>query len=164
MGSVIETETMSQALRAIEIASNAMGIGNIIRGLGTTLQMVNDVSMYQNERALYRMNEKSKPDQLISGNNSYSRGLEWQGQISYIIEKPFTEDYNSWLDDKETYGVECDIHRNSIDFSEFVVNNKFFIMGIPVKKDNSVLTVQEYNEMYDLIKGGCRYFIVEETT
>lgn len=147
-----------------QAASNSMGVGNIIRSIGSTLQMVNDVSVYQNQRALYRMNEKSKPDQLISGNNSYSRGLEWQGQISYIIEKPFTEDFNSWLDDKSTYGVECDIHRDSIDINEFVVDNKFFLMGIPVKKDNAVLTVQEYNEMYNLIHGGCRYFIVDETT
>lgn len=145
-----------------KMANTAMGIGNIIRGVGTVANMVNDVSAYEKERDLYRANEKAKPDQLVSGDNAYARGIEWEGQISYLLEIPFTEDYNSWLDDKETYGIECDIHRNIIDINEFLVNDKFFLQALPVKKDNSILQVQEYNEMYSLIKDGCRYFIVEE--
>lgn len=143
-------------------ANTAMGVGNIIRGIGTIAETINDVTAYENQRNLYRLNEKAKPDQLVSGDNALSRCIEWEGQVSYLLEYPFIEDYNSWLDDKETYGVECDIHRTSIDFTEFTVNGKFFLQAIPVKADNSVLTVQEYNEMYNLIKNGCRYFIVEE--
>lgn len=143
-------------------ANTAMGVGNMLRGIGSVAETINDVSAYENQRRLYRLNEKSKPDQLISGDNALSRCIEWEGQISYLLETPFTEDYNSWVDDKSVYGIECDIHRNTIDFTEFVVDGKFFLQAIPVKTDNAVLTVQEYNEMYELIKNGCRYFIVEE--
>src|SRR5699024_10954843 len=122
-----------------KMANISMGVGNIIRGVGTIANTVNDVVSYERERKLYKANEKSKPDVLISGDNAYSRGLEWEGQISYIIEVPFTEDYSSWIDDKETYGVDCDIHRNTIDISEFIVNNKFFLQAIPVKTDDAVL-------------------------
>lgn len=144
-----------------KMANISMGVGNILRGVGTIANTVNDVISYERERNLYKANEKAKPDILISGDNAYSRGLEWKGQISYIIEFPFTEDYSSWIDDKETYGVDCDIHRNTIDISEFIVNNKFFLQAMPVKADNAVLTVQEYNEMYELITVGCRYFLVQ---
>lgn len=144
-----------------KMANTSMGVGNIIRGVGTIANTVNDVRSYERERNLYKANEKSKPDVLISGDNAYSRGLEWKGQISYIIEIPFIEDYNSWIDDKETYGVDCDIHRNTIDISEFIVDDKFFLQAMPVKADTAVLTVQEYNEMYELITVGCRYFLVQ---
>lgn len=143
-------------------ANTAMGVGNMLRGIGSIAEAINDVSAYENQRRLYRLNEKAKPDQLMSGDNALSRCIEWNGQISYLLETPFTEDYNSWVDDKSVYGIECDIHRNTIDFTEFSVDEKFFLQAIPVKTDNAVLTVQEYNEMYDLIKNGCRYFIVEE--
>lgn len=144
-----------------KMANASMGVGNIIRGVGTIANTVNDVTAYERERNLYKANEKAKPDVLISGDNAYSRGTEWGGQIAYIIEFPFTEDYNSWIDDKEIYGVDCDIHRNAIDISEFIVNNNFFLQAIPVKANDAVLTVQEYNEMYELITVGCRYFLIQ---
>ena len=144
-----------------KMANTSMGVGNIIRGVGTIANTVNDVTAYERERNLYKANEKAKPDVLISGDNAYSRGTEWGGQIAYIIEFPFTEDYNSWIDDKEIYGVDCDIHRNAIDISEFIVNNNFFLQAIPVKANDAVLTVQEYNEMYELITVGCRYFLIQ---
>lgn len=144
-----------------KLANTAMGVGNIIRGVGTIANTVNDVTSYERERNLYKANEKAKPDVLMSGDNAYSRCTEWEGQISCIIEYPLTEDYNSWIDDKETYGVDCDIHRNTINISEFIVNNNFFLQAIPVKSNNAILTVQEYNEMYELITVGCRYFLVQ---
>lgn len=150
-----------------KIASTSMGVGNMIRGVGTVLETANDVAAYSEERRLYKLNEKAKPDVVISGDNALSRCIEWDGVISFIYEVPFTEDYNSWLDDKQTYGIDCDIHRDVIDFSEFLIMgtdvNTFFLQALPVKKTSAILSVQEYNDMYNLIRGGCRYFLIEES-
>ena len=136
--------------------SYSMGIGNIIRGITSTVQAHTDAA-YERERArLYKKNEEAKPD-TVEGN--YSAASAYHsisvGLIACIEISPFEEDYKHWLNDSKIYGYECELFEQTLDVASLADGDNFALSAIAEVSDDT-LSAREYSEMYEFLKQ-CNY-------
>lgn len=136
--------------------SYGMGIGNIIRGITSTVQAHTDAA-YERERArLYKKNEEAKPD-TVEGNYSAASAFHSisVGFIACIEISPFEEDYKHWLNDSKIYGYECELFEQTLDVASLADGDNFALSAIAEVSDDT-LSAREYSEMYEFLKQ-CNY-------
>ena len=90
-------------------------------------------------------------------------GIEAVYNPRIIEEIPFDEDLKTWQKNTELFGVELTYFQETFSTSLWEINGNFFFQADAIVNDN-VFTTQQYAELYKRLTGGCRYFIVEETT
>lgn len=147
----------------MQAAGNSMGVGNIIRGIGNLAEVQANTFYYLQQREIYAANEKAKPDQGRGAGNGNSRYFEAVYNPRIIEEVPFDEDLKTWQKNTELFGVELTYFQETFSTSLWEIDGNFFFQADAIVNDN-VFTTQQYAELYKRLTGGCRYFIVEETT
>lgn len=142
-------------------ANNAMGVGNVIRGIGNLAEVQANTFYYLQQREIYAANEKAKPDQGRGAGNGNSRYFEAVFNPRIIEDIPFNEDLNVWMQNTKLYGIELTYFQEDFSTTLWNIDGNFFFQADAVLNDN-VFTTQQYAELYKLMTNGCRYFIVEE--
>lgn len=142
--------------------SFALGVGNMIRGIGSAATGVADIAFYANERAILAQQEMEKPSTNLKCSNSSSVSSEYSFQILCEEKVPFEIDLSNFKHDAYNYGIDCYITEDTFDFKRHTVNNFFYLSAIGTLKHPSTLTTREYSELYSYLKNGCRYEIIPE--
>lgn len=150
----------SEYNRPPNMAGQSLGVGNIIRGVGSIVDGYIDAHFYEEQREIFAKNEKAKPDEVVCGGGGDSRYFD-SLHCFYIIEEiPFENDYEIWQQNVERFGISCEIFSNEIDLNDYIKNNHFVIQAVAEMKLTALLNCVEYDALYDVLTGGCRYFIV----
>lgn len=150
----------SEYSRGANTAGESLGIGNIIRGVGAIVDGYIDAHYYEQQREIFAKNERAKPDTLIGGGNSGTRLFDSVLGFIFIEEIPFENDYEIWQQNVERFGISCEIFSNEIDLNDYIKNNHFVIQAVAEMKSTALLNCVEYDALYEVLTGGCRYFIV----
>lgn len=150
----------SEYSRGANTAGESLGVGNIIRGVGSIVDGYIDSHFYEEQRELNAKNERAKPDTLIGGGSGDIRCFDSRLCFYFIEEIPFENDYEIWQQNVERFGISCEIFSNEIDLNDYIKNNHFAIQAVAEMKSTVLLNCVEYDALYEVLTGGCRYFIV----
>ena len=150
----------SEYNRPPNLAGKSLGIGNIIRGVGSIVDGYIDAHFYEEQREIFAKNEKAKPDEVVCGGGGDGRYFDSLHCFYLIEEIPFENDYEIWQQNVERFGISCEIFSNEIDLNDYIKNNHFVIQAVAEMKSTALLNCVEYDALYDVLTGGCRYFIV----
>lgn len=141
--------------------SLSLGTGNIIRGIVSAVEIDMDMNKYEDERDILAKQERVKPSKSATTNGDLAMYSEFAGEIWYDVYTPFQSDYQSFLSDATTYGVDGYFERNSLVVAEYLVNGFFYISATAVLNYPTSLTTREYSELYTVLKNGCRYKYIQ---
>lgn len=141
----------------------AEGAGNIIRGIGSIAETEAKITAYQNERALTMKQEKAKPDEVQIGGSSAINIYSQHGLVHLVKETPFDEDILYFNSQIRFYGIDAYLTRDYIDFTEFSYQNNFYLKANAIIKNDVFVEKPIYDDLYNLLSNGCRYFIVNNT-
>ena len=141
----------------------AEGAGNIIRGIGSIAETEAKITAYQNERALTMKQEKAKPDEVQTGGSSAINIYSQHGLVHLVKETPFDEDVLYFNSQIRFYGIDAYLIRDYIDFTEFSYENNFYLKANAIIKNDVFVDKPIYDDLYNLLSNGCRYFIVNNT-
>ena len=141
----------------------AEGTNNILRGIGTIAETDAKITAYQNERSLTMKQEKAKPDEVKIGGSSAINIYSQNGLVQLVKETPLDEDILFFNSQIRFYGIDAYLIRDYIDFTEFSYQNNFYLKSNAIIKNDVFIEKPIYDDLYNLLSNGCRYFIINNS-
>lgn len=132
-----------------------MGLGNIYRSIGTFASTFVNAHYQKQAAILAKRNEETKPDTVKGSFASQSAFNSMENIITVILEEPFEEDFQHWLNDSKIYGYECELFEETLDVESLTDEGNFSLSAVAEVADDT-LNARDYTEMYEFLKE-CNY-------